>query len=180
MLPSLAEIPLAAPVFLIPPDCPWRVLRVKTGQEFKVERQLAARSITSYLPAFQALRNFSDRRPETISRALFPGYLFVSFERQQSTDLLSTPHVIDVLSFSGKPAQIEADEMDRIQAMSQLAGEPWQRLTVGNRVRVVSGPLRGAEGRILRHEGKLQMVIEVDILNRAVKVKIDGFALEAA
>ena len=46
-------------------------------------------------------------------------------------------------------------------------------------MRVVRGPMAGAEGILTRKKDKYRVVISIDVLMRSVAVEIDGADLEA-
>jgi len=45
---------------------------------------------------------------------------------------------------------------------------------VGDRVEVVSGPLRGVTGRLVRKGAHARLVLAVDLIGQAVSVQIDA------
>jgi transcription antitermination factor NusG len=59
-----------------------------------------------------------------------------------------------------------------------LPAEPIPYLSAGSRVRVVAGPLRGLEGVIVRRDGGTRFVVSIDLIMRAIAIKIEGFDLE--
>jgi transcription antitermination factor NusG len=158
---------------------PWRVLRCQTGKEFDVEKHLSLRGIEPYLPTYKALKRFPDRRPVPIVKPLFFGYIFATYHESERHSVLTTPFVIDVLTFGQKQAEMEPEEMERLRAMGSIDSiEPWTKLENGARIRVTSGPLSGAVGRILSRKGGLQVVIEIAMLGRAAKCVVDGWEIE--
>jgi transcription antitermination factor NusG len=54
---------------------------------------------------------------------------------------------------------------------SHAAAEPWPFLEVGDRVRIVRGPLRGVDG-ILIVQGESRLVVSVSLLQRSIAVKV--------
>ena len=55
----------------------------------------------------------------------------------------------------------------------QLNAQPHPYLKVGRRVRVVSGPLTGLEGIIVRKKNHLRFVISLNLIMRSVSVELD-------
>jgi len=56
----------------------------------------------------------------------------------------------------------------------QLNAQPHPYLKVGRRVRVVSGPLTGLEGIIVRKKNHLRFVISLNLIMRSVSVEMDN------
>jgi hypothetical protein len=54
-----------------------------------------------------------------------------------------------------------------------------ERLEAGMPARIVKGPLAGLSGRVVRNEGGLKFVLEVQFIQQAASVKVDGAMIEA-
>jgi transcription antitermination factor NusG len=96
---------------------------------------------------------------------------------------LTVPGAIDILTFAGKLAVVEEEEIQRIQNIGRegsALAEPWQRIRDGSRVRIIDGPLRGSEGRLVRRHREWVFVIEIPMLSRMVSVRVDGWQVERA
>jgi transcription antitermination factor NusG len=61
---------------------------------------------------------------------------------------------------------------------SGLPFSPWPFIRVGERVRVRAGPLAGTEGILVREKSAYRVVINVDLLNRAVAVEVERDLIE--
>jgi len=56
---------------------------------------------------------------------------------------------------------------------------PYPYLKIGQRVRIVNGPLMGCEGILLREKpNKERLIISIDLLKRSVCAEIDGADVE--
>ena len=164
--------------FLPATSHPWRVLRVETGHELQARRGLEDRQIDCYLPTFQQVRRYGRHKPETITRALFPGYLFSRFSHETFSLTLNAPRIIDLLRFGARAAEIEPDEMTRIQTLASLeSAQPWERLAEGDPVRIIDGPLRGNVGRLIQRRSQTCVAVEIQMLNRGVSVVVESWAL---
>jgi transcription antitermination factor NusG len=112
--------------------------------------------------------------------ALFPGYVFVRIEEQNKLHVLKVPGVVSLVSFNGKLAALPEPEIEALRNAldNQICAEPCPYLRVGKRVRVVRGPMTGAEGILSRKKDKYRVVISVEVLMRSVALEIDGADLE--
>lgn len=161
---------------------PCRVVRVETGLEFEAQRHLLSRGVKTFCPTYKFTQRFSDRKPVVVLKALFGGYIFGAFAAPDRDLVVSAPKVMDILRTDGREdAVIDELEMQRLRAMSDLAGtEPWERLVEGQNIRVCSGPLAGTYGKLLKRAGETSLIVEVSMLNRFVRTKIDGWSIEKA
>jgi transcription antitermination factor NusG len=106
---------------------------------------------------------------------LFPGYLFCRFEPQQRLKLLTTPGVLQIVSFGDGPAPVDQSEIEALRGVLSAGGDlrPWPGLAVGDRVKVEYGPFAGIEGTLVKNIGSDQLVLSVELLQRSASVEID-------
>ena len=71
----------------------------------------------------------------------------------------------------------EVEAIMRITACESTV-ECWRSWDVGQRVRIVSGPLSGLEGTLVTVRNGIKLVVEVTILRRAVAVEINPADIE--
>lgn len=157
---------------------PWYGIRTKSNQEKIAASVLAAKGFEQYLPTYRARRRWSDRVVET-SLPLFPGYVFCRFAASRKVEILTTPGVASVVSFAGLPAPISDSEISAIQTLieSGSAIEPHPYLKEGQPVRVVRGPLEGAEGILVKKRDHWRMLVSISLLQRSVAVEVDRESL---
>jgi transcription antitermination factor NusG len=110
---------------------------------------------------------------------LFPGYVFVFIALSDRLPVLQIPGVVHLVSFNGQPAPLDGQQIERLRmALSQLRAEPHPFLTAGRRVRVLSGPLAGAEGILMRRKNDCRVVLSLELIQRSVAVETDIADLE--
>lgn len=160
---------------------PWFVLRVETGREFAASTHLQSRQVEHFLPTYTLRRKYAHHRAEALPRALFAGYLFARFPLKDKTLVLQSPHVYDLLTFAHSPAMIENQEIDRVRALASTpAPTPWSRLLPGMTVIIRIGPMAGMEGVLAKIEDTYHFAVNVQMLGRAVSVRVDPSMVEAA
>ena len=152
----------------------WFALTVKPRHEKLASQHLRARGLEEFLPLYHARRKWSDRT-QVVDLPLFPGYLFCRFPTQAWLQVLSTPGVQTVVGFGRRPAPVSDGEVSAIQSMlaSGLPVIPWEFVRAGDRVEIKGGPLTGMQGLAVREKGIDRLVVNVDLLQRAVAVEID-------
>jgi transcription antitermination factor NusG len=180
MMPALNEIaPVAAPAMGIQ-NLPWYALYANTRHEKLVAKQLEERSIETFLPLYRTWHRWKDRRKQ-VELALFPSYVFVRIGEADRLRVLKIPGVVNLVSFNGRMAPLPEREIAALRDAleNNIYAEPCPYLRVGKKVRVVRGPMEGAEGILARKKDKCRVVISVDVLMRSVAVELEAANLEA-
>jgi transcription antitermination factor NusG len=128
-----------------------------------------------FLPLYECRKRWSDRIKE-VQVPLFPGYLFCRFDLQERLPILKTPGVIQVVGYNRQPIAVDEDEVKSIQTVisSGIPNQPWPFLKVGEKVRIVSGPLRGLAGVLVELKGNRRLILSVSLLQRSVAVEMDA------
>lgn len=157
----------------------WFALTVKPQHERAVEEQLTAHSLEAYVPLYRSRRKWSDR-VKTIQLPLFPGYVFSRFTFENRLKVMGISSVISIVGFGGIPSPISQEEIDLVKllASQELSITPSAILRVGERVRVREGPLFGVEGILVREKAAYRVVVNIEMLHRAVAVELERDLLE--
>src|SRR4029077_3812170 len=129
----------------------WYAAYTSANHEKRVAEQLARRSVEHFLPLYETVRRWKDRRKQ-LQLPLFPGYVLVRLALRDRLQVLQVPGVANLVGFSGTPTALPQEEIDALRASlaSGARAEPHPYLTVGRRVRIKSGPLAGMEGILVR------------------------------
>jgi transcriptional antiterminator RfaH len=135
--------------------------------ELSVSAMLRAKGYDEFLP----LRRSSS---QTAAEPLFAGYVFCRLVPHVSGRFVTTPGVIRVVSFGGKPAPIDTEEIVALQLVDKAKWpiSAHEEFRVGDKVRVDKGPLRGVSGVLMSIRGQYRLLISVQILMRTVSVEV--------
>ena len=173
---SLADAAVA-PVVHIQPR--WYAVQTCANHEKRVLEQLGQRTVEAYLPLYQSVRRWKDRRMR-LELPLFPGYVFVHLALRDRLRVLRTPSVVRLVGFGGQPAALPDQEIEALrQGLTHaMRIEPHPYLKVGQRVRVKAGPLQGLQGILVRKKNVSRFVISLDLIMRSVAAEIDVAELE--
>src|ERR1051326_34348 len=127
---------------------PWYAVHVRSKHEKKTADALISKGYECLLPSYRERRKWSDR-VKVIELPLFPGYVFSRFDVEVRLPILQTPGVLSVAGIGKIPQPLDADEIDQIRRVTAGGhpAQPWPYLKVGQRVRIMAGPLAGVEGR---------------------------------
>lgn len=156
----------------------WYALFVRSRHEKTVENSLKSKRYNVFSPAYRTKRKRVDRIAE-IEVPLFPGYVFCQFDPTKRLPILMTPGVVGVVGRGNRPEPVDDTEIASIRTVA-LAGrpvQPWPFLRLGQRIRLQSGPLTGAEGIFLRVKDEYHLIVSITLLQRAVSVVIDKDAV---
>lgn len=161
----------------------WYAVWTHSHCEQSVSQQLSARGLAAFLPEMNV---WSKRRGarRLIRVPLFPGYLFIrdAMEKRTYIDILKARGVVRILEDGWtRLTPIPDAEIDAIQQVvsADVPVFPHERLTQGDRVVVVEGPLSGLEGLFVQDKPmKGRLVLTVDLLGRSVAVEVDCTAVE--
>lgn len=151
----------------------WFALNVKPQHERAVAEQLKVKSLEGYVPLYYSRRSWSDRT-KVIELPLFPRYVFCRFEFEDRPKILSILSVTSIVGFGGKPCPVSEREIEIIRSMtgSGLPISPSPVVYVGQRVRICEGALLGLEGILAREKSGCRVVVNMDLLQRAVAVDV--------
>jgi transcriptional antiterminator NusG len=156
----------------------WYALYVRSRHEKVVESGLRGKGYSAFSPFYRTKRKRVDRVAE-IDVPLFPGYVFCSFDANTRLPILMTPGIVGVVGPGNRPEQVDDAEIASIRtlALSGRPVQPWPFLRSGQRIRLQSGPLMGAEGLFLRVKDEYHLVVSITLLQRAVSVVIEKDAV---
>jgi transcription antitermination factor NusG len=157
----------------------WHVLHVKPRCEKKMAEYCGAHGITFDLPLREETKIYQ-RRKVTVHKPVFPGYIFACFDSDAKTTVLKSNQVVHVLSVINQEQLIH--ELGQIrQALSvDPTLDACAAFQAGKRVVIRSGPFQGLEGVVQVVRGKTKVVLNVDMIGRAVAVEVAIETLEPA
>jgi len=157
----------------------WYALYTRHQHEKSVAEALCRKGLEAYLPLYVTKRKWKDRIKK-LSLPLFPSYVFLHAPLSSRFEVLNLPGVCQFVRLGGLPCAIPPEEMDALRRAvnSQLAVEPHPFLKCSDRVRLVSGPLTGMEGILVRYKSACRLVISIEMLNRSVSVEVSRCDVE--
>jgi transcription antitermination factor NusG len=169
--PALPVVPQSRGEYIEPH---WYAAYTCANHEKHVTQQLERRSLECFLPLYESVRRWKDRRVR-LELPLFPGYVFVRLALRDRLQVLQIPGVARLVGFGGHPTPLPVEDIEAIRAC--LAGrhpmQPHRYVQRGQRVRVLSGPLAGLTGIVVRQKKRTRFVISFDLLMRSVSVELD-------
>jgi len=157
----------------------WYALRTRPRHEKCVAEQLRVRLVETYLPIYHCVHRWKNGVQAELELPLFPCYLFAHVSAQARLPVLQIPGVVGFAGPNATPTAISRDEIDTLRtATEQLKAEPHPFLNIGDRVRIVAGPLFGMEGILIRRKQALRVVLAIEIIMRSITVEVSAFEIE--
>lgn len=164
-------------VINLPSDGDWFVLHTRSRQEKVVTADLQAMNVGVYLP-LQARVTFQGRRKVRTRVPLFPGYVFLRGTREQAYLADRTKRVANIITVNDQQ-MIDCQLRNLHMALSQETPlEPYPYLQKGTWVEVTAGPFRGLQGVIEDRLRADRLLLQVDMLGRAMSLEIDPSLLQ--
>lgn len=159
----------------------WYALHTRARHEKMVEHRLRECGMETYLPTVQEVHRWSDRK-KRVEAPLFSCYLFVRCALTPQ-DRNQIYRIGSVLGFVGGGAAGMAIPDDQIESVRTLLSQTarWRShpfVKAGQRVRIRGGALDGVEGIFVSENGDHSLVVSVDVIQRSLAVRIDGYDVE--
>ena len=155
----------------------WRVLHTRSRQEKVVARSLEQAGHECFLPLVKRAKYYGHRKRVT-EQPLFACYVFLFAPLEASWPVESLGRVVNVIAVRNQ-GKLER-EIGHIRRVLQEGGalDRAERMPVGSRVRVTSGPFKDIEGILERWGGKHRLVLQVEALGQAAGLEIEASLVE--
>jgi transcription antitermination factor NusG len=161
----------------------WFAVQTWPRYEKKVSSELSDKRIEVFLPVLKSSRKWSDRQ-RVVDVPLFPGYVFVRIPKalEPRVAVLRTNGVVNLVGDRGTGTPIPDVEISSVRAVLErdipFRSHPFLR--VGQHVRIRGGALDGMEGTIQREKEDLSLIISVELIQRSLSIRVEGYQIEAA
>lgn len=163
----------------------WYAVQTQPNAEMKALAHLVRQGFEVYLPLFMKRRRHAGR-VDYVSKALFPGYLFVAIDiaTQRWRCVNSTVGVRKLVCNGETPAIVNGKIIESLITQHDERGfinlDSRPRFAAGDAVRVIDGVFSRALGIYEGMTDRERVGILLDILGRKVRVLMDIDSLVAA
>ncbi len=160
----------------------WYLIYSKPRQEKGAVENLLRQNYEVYFPQIQLWRSRRGNR-QLVIEPLFPRYLFIHLDSHSDNwaPIRSTLGVSSLVRFGAEPARVPDELVAYLTSRQNAEGlHEWAQptLAVGDRARVVSGPLAGYEGILLAQSSRERVVILMDLVGGQVRARLNPDQIE--
>jgi transcription termination/antitermination protein NusG len=155
----------------------WWVAHTKSRNEKALAWQLLKWNTPYFLPLREKVGVCRGRKIKSLL-PLFGGYLFFNGDESARYKALTTNRIANVIPVADQAGLIRDLAQVHRAIRSGAAIDPHPYLREGTLCRVVSGPLAGVEGLVVKKLSAMRLILKVDILGQAASVQIDADMIE--
>ena len=165
-----------------PEEAHWYAVHTRARHEKRVADRLQEQGMTSFLPLVKETHTWSDRK-KALELPLFSCYVFVRMVPggKQRLRVCSTDGVLQIVGPRGAEIPIPDEQIEAVRLLlaEQLPCSAHPFLKIGQKVRICGGAMDGVEGVLLARNGDRTLVVSVDVIQRSLAVRIEGYHVEA-
>ena len=159
----------------------WFILQFKSNSHHQATENLNRQGFETFLPLHDATSRKSSRFVNT-SKPLFPGYMFIKFDRAESEwhKINSTYGVSRLITFNSILKSIPTSFVDNLMKRYDLSGKllPIQKLKKGDHVTVLKGPFANFIATVEKYEADQRIWILIDLMGSKAKIQTPSDALK--
>jgi transcription termination/antitermination protein NusG len=155
----------------------WFVLHTRGRQEKALAADLDFKRIPYFLPVRREVR-FYGKRKCFVDTPLFSSYLFIKGSLEDAYAADRTKRVANILRCPDQKKITWELANINLALLANASLSLYPRFVRGIRVEVRSGPFRGIQGIIEDRAKGDRLILQVEILGRAVSFEVDGSLLD--
>jgi transcriptional antiterminator NusG len=166
----------------------WYVVNTYSGHENKVKHNLEhrvvslgqQRAVRQIVVPTESVSEMKDNQKVTVEKRTMPGYVLVNMDLNEDSWSLvkNTPGVTGFVGASQEPVPLTQGEVDRLlhrEVQDTTARRSRAQFSIGESIKVVSGPLSDFSGEISEvNEDAQRLKVLVSIFGRETPVEV-GF-----
>ena len=152
----------------------WFILQFKSNSHHQATKNLIRQGFEIFLPLHDTTsRNVS--RFVTTTQPLFPGYMFIKFDRTESKwhKIKNTYGVSRLVTFNSILKPIPTIFVNNLMKRYDFSGKllPIKKLKKGDQVKVLKGPFSNFIATVETYETDQRIWILMDIMGRKTKIQ---------
>ena len=159
----------------------WFILQFKSNSHHLAAKNLNRQGFETFLPLHETTSRRLSRFINT-SKPLFPGYMFIRFDRAESEwhKINNTYGVSHLITFNSILKSIPTIFVDHLMKRYDLSGKllPIQKLKKGDQVTVLTGPFANFIATVEKYEADQRIWILMDLMGRKTKIITPSDALK--
>ncbi|MDC1264492.1 transcriptional activator RfaH [Amylibacter sp.] len=152
----------------------WFILQFKSNSHHLAAKNLNQQGFETFLPLHDTTSRRTSRFINT-SKPLFPGYMFIKFDRAESKwhKINSTYGVSRLITFNSILKSIPTIFVDHLMKRYDPSGKliPLRKLEKGDHVTVLKGPFANFIATVEKYEAHQRIWILMDLMGRKTKIQ---------
>jgi transcriptional antiterminator RfaH len=161
----------------------WFILQFKANSHHQAKTNLNRQGFDVFLPLHDTTSRRLSRFINT-SKPLFPGYMFIKFDRAESEwhKINNTYGVSRLITFNSILKSIPTIFVDSLMKRYDLSGKllPIKKLKKGDQVTVLSGPFANFIATVEKYEADHRIWILMDLMGRKTKIQTASDVLKVS
>ena len=154
------------------------LLQVKPCQEMRALENLERQQGVCYCPIVQIEKLIRGKRTQ-VEEALFPGYLFINFDPEQSsltyTAVRSSRGVSRIVCFGSGPVKVPESVILQIKDCEKANVPNFSAPNLpqkGDKVIIVDGPFRGLQAVYSQTDGQKRSIVLISLLHQQARTSL--------
>ena len=158
----------------------WFILQLKANSHHQAAKNLKQQGFDTFLPLHDATSRKASRFISN-SQPLFPGYMFVKFDKTESgwQKINNTFGVSRLITFNSILKSIPNSFITNLMKRYDLSGNllPMEKFKNGDQVKVLKGPFANFIATVETYENDQRIWILMDLMGRKARIQSPSNAL---
>ena len=159
----------------------WFVIQFKPNSHHLAIKNLTRQGFNTFLPLHETTLRKASRFIKS-TKPLFPGYMFVSFNRAENKwhKIKNTYGVSRLITFNSSLKSIPSTFVDNLMLRYDTSGKliPIVKMKKGDKVEILEGPFANLIATIEKYESEERIWVLMDLMGRKTKIQTPLNALQ--
>jgi transcriptional antiterminator RfaH len=156
----------------------WLLLQVKPRQEMRALENLERQQAQCYCPKIKVEKLRRGKRIR-VEEALFPGYLFINSQPQQTglnyTSIRSSRGVSKIVGFGTEPIIIPAALIEQLKLRENTGftcAKADDLPQAGDKIKITEGLFKGLQGLYSHADGEQRAIVLINLLHQQIPTSL--------
>lgn len=158
----------------------WYIFYTCPRAEKKANKNIISLGYETFLPLKKECRIWKNRQRKLIEVPLFPSYVFVYAFHYNLYEINKVHGISTYITCAGNPVCIPQNDVMSLKIMQEMDAMIVKNsdFIIGDRIRIIDGPLCGYEGVLVKEKGINKFGINIDCVNLMAIIDVDAFKIE--
>ena len=159
----------------------WFVIQLKPNSHHQAKKNLTRQGFDTFLPLHEITLRKASRFVKS-TKPLFPGYMFVSFDKTEHKwqKITNTYGVSRLITFNSSLKSIPSTFIDNLMKRYDSSGKliPIIKMKKGDKVQILEGPFANFIATVEEYESDQRIWVLMDLMGRKTKMQTPSNALQ--